>query len=522
LPQIDADGTVYFHAFIEGPGINERNDQGSWRINADGEIQTVWREGQVIDTPPLGTFLFSSVDQILGRNGKLAFTGDLTPRDWQYIAYSDAAFLWDDGELCILAKPGDPIPGLDPQFTYENVDLPRLPTSGESCVFPFSTASDAIDGLMYFDGADYSLVAMTGDPAPGLPQGTQLLRPLFPQHREVGTVVFSSHLDGPTIDSSNDFAHWISDESSLSLLIQEGDQLPNATGQSVTTNGTLSMYLGYNNDYLLTSSLIGNGVRSSNDRGVWLKQQNDPFELVVREGDPAPGTEPGTVFSSLLYRLLDGNGRALIYAQLSGPSVNSGNNSGFWRGTRFDNLELLARRGEQMPGLPPGVSLSSFFAPKSNGTGQVAFTCNISGVGITPSNNTATLMTSPDDEFVLVIQSGDEIDVSRDGQTQDIRTVETFRLWNEVPETGLRSQLNDRGELVHFVAFTDGSQALFVASAPPDCPADTNNDGSLTPADFTAWIAAFNAMAPQCDQNGDGSCTPADFTAWIANFNAGC
>ena len=54
------------------------------------------------------------------------------------------------------------------------------------------------------------------------------------------------------------------------------------------------------------------------------------------------------------------------------------------------------------------------------------------------------------------------------------------------------------------------------------CPADVNGDGSLTPADFTAWIAAFNAMAPECDQNGDGLCTPADFTAWIANFNAGC
>jgi len=56
----------------------------------------------------------------------------------------------------------------------------------------------------------------------------------------------------------------------------------------------------------------------------------------------------------------------------------------------------------------------------------------------------------------------------------------------------------------------------------PDCPADTNLDGSLTPADFTAWIAAFNAQSPACDQNGDATCTPADFTAWIAGFNAGC
>ena len=54
------------------------------------------------------------------------------------------------------------------------------------------------------------------------------------------------------------------------------------------------------------------------------------------------------------------------------------------------------------------------------------------------------------------------------------------------------------------------------------CVADTNGDGALSPADFTAWVAAFNAMSQACDQNGDMSSTPADFTAWVANFNAGC
>jgi len=56
----------------------------------------------------------------------------------------------------------------------------------------------------------------------------------------------------------------------------------------------------------------------------------------------------------------------------------------------------------------------------------------------------------------------------------------------------------------------------------PSCISDVNGDGEVTPADFTAWIAAFNTAAPGCDQNSDGSCDPADFTAWIANFNAGC
>ncbi len=54
------------------------------------------------------------------------------------------------------------------------------------------------------------------------------------------------------------------------------------------------------------------------------------------------------------------------------------------------------------------------------------------------------------------------------------------------------------------------------------CLADTNGDGQVSPADFNAWIQAFNAQSPACDQNGDGLCSPADFNAWIANFNAGC
>ncbi len=54
------------------------------------------------------------------------------------------------------------------------------------------------------------------------------------------------------------------------------------------------------------------------------------------------------------------------------------------------------------------------------------------------------------------------------------------------------------------------------------CPADTNGDGLVTPADFSAWITAFNTQSPACDQNADGLCTPADFSAWILNFNTGC
>ncbi|MCA9273196.1 MAG: hypothetical protein KDA31_09140 [Phycisphaerales bacterium] len=66
-----------------------------------------------------------------------------------------------------------------------------------------------------------------------------------------------------------------------------------------------------------------------------------------------------------------------------------------------------------------------------------------------------------------------------------------------------------------------GTDFRLYADTPP-CLADTNHDGQVTPADFSAWVAAFNQMGPECDQNGDGLCSPADFSAWVANFNAGC
>lgn len=67
-----------------------------------------------------------------------------------------------------------------------------------------------------------------------------------------------------------------------------------------------------------------------------------------------------------------------------------------------------------------------------------------------------------------------------------------------------------------------GSATIYNVDCPMPCIPDVNGDGVLASDDFTAWVGAFNSMAPRCDQNGDGMCTPTDFTAWVANYNAGC
>lgn len=67
-----------------------------------------------------------------------------------------------------------------------------------------------------------------------------------------------------------------------------------------------------------------------------------------------------------------------------------------------------------------------------------------------------------------------------------------------------------------------GARLDLVTGVIPPCLADVNTDGTLSPADFNAWIDAYSNNAPMCDQNEDLLCTPADFHAWILNFNSGC
>ena len=85
-------------------------------------------------------------------------------------------------------------------------------------------------------------------------------------------------------------------------------------------------------------------------------------------------------------------------------------------------------------------------------------------------------------------------------------------------QVGIRDLGTGDQHLANFVALE-----MCAAVWPPSdrCQmVDVNGGGAVTPADFSSWIAAFNAGLITADQNCDGLVTPADFSAWIANFNA--
>ncbi|MEO1583373.1 MAG: GC-type dockerin domain-anchored protein [Planctomycetota bacterium] len=84
------------------------------------------------------------------------------------------------------------------------------------------------------------------------------------------------------------------------------------------------------------------------------------------------------------------------------------------------------------------------------------------------------------------------------------------------------------GEFENIALLTDGPLVTRIRYETDEivvrtrCRADVNLDGLLSPADFTAWIAAFNTRDSVADQNLDGLVSPADFSSWIQNFNTPC
>ncbi|GAB5496842.1 MAG: hypothetical protein Phyf2KO_19220 [Phycisphaerales bacterium] len=143
------------------------------------------------------------------------------------------------------------------------------------------------------------------------------------------------------------------------------------------------------------------------------------------------------------------------------------------------------------------------------------------GIVEDPSMLPEDFYTNPDDPMTTDIDPG-----SGGGDAFDIA-------WAINPTTGAPANLGgfDFLRITTAVDNTNGSlgevsteidAVAIVRSLATDCIADVNGDGFLTPADFTAWLIAYQTQNAAADQNGDGLITPADFTAWLHNYTTGC
>ncbi len=443
-PLFNRVGEVAFHAAIQGPGVDPTNNKGIW-TGAPGSLDLLARQGDPVPgTVPevfLG-FFTSPLRPVFNRVGEAAFSGGIFGPDVDS-TNNGGVFLAGSVGPELVARKGGPAPGTDAGVVFDifGFGTPTLNGAGKVAFNGFLAGPGVLFGINnrgIWAGAvgNLQLVVRGGDPAPGTNPGIAFSAVGSPVLNDAGEVAFGGNVTGPTVDSTNDQGIW--------------------------------------------AGAVGN------------------LQLVVREGDPAPGTDPGVVFVGGAAPVLNGAGEVAFRGRLAGPGVLSGiNNLGIWAGA-VGNLQLVVRGGDPAPGTDDGVVFGiSFGTPTLNGAGKVAFKNRIFGPGV-DSTNDQGIWAGAVGNLQLVVREGDELEVAP-GDFRTVKSLLSSLFTGSGNEDGRRSSFNDAGQVAFLAAFTDFSEGIFVATVvvtvtdpppppplPPPSPSPSGGGGcTVGPSDGT-------------------------------------
>jgi hypothetical protein len=460
-PSLNNAGRTVFNAWMAGEGVSEQNDNGIWSDGA-GQLELVAREGSRAPGTPEGfNFGFLSRSLPLSESGGTSFFADAnglfglwaskagelrlvarrldrapgTPGNIRFdylgrhvgaervafygglrntLDFNDSG-IWSDvsGSLQLVALRGEQGPGAPPGDTFDYFDLTSIVLNdvGE-LVFRGRVYGNGIspyrDGIWRDNAGDLQSLALRGDQSPGLPDGITFAEfDFFPPYgplglNNAGQIAFSFKLAGTGIDSTNDLGVWAGEPGDFRLVAREGNEAPGAGG--ATFNYDLNgVVLNAKGQTAFQAFLIGNGVDSTNDSGIWSEGMGD-LELVAREGSPAPGTPDGVVFRNFGFSeealVLNAQGQVAFSAFVTGGGIDFGNDLGIWATDLDGQLQLIAREGDTFE-IAPGDSRTIQYLGFVAGSGN---------------------------------------------------------------EDGLPSGFNDLGQLAFMASFTDGSSGIFVSN----------------------------------------------------------
>jgi hypothetical protein len=249
-------------------------------------------------------------------------------------------------------------------------------------------------------------VALSNDPAPGTPIGT-IFRDLGYSHINAqGEVAFRSSLGGPTISEQNNWGTWSEGHGGMHLVARENQVAPGSGGKRFTDNLPIPIINSTGDSFFW--ALLGDEPQS----GIWV-DRSGATQLVVIDGAAAPGSAAGVTFSSQsIYSgfAMNDAGAVAFMAQLTGPGVTFANRHGLWVGAP-GSFRLVARSGQQAPGLDPDVTIASMNSDQFSRTpgltpsGKVLLGTNLSGPGVTGANNQA-IWVDDNGSMTLAIRSG--------------------------------------------------------------------------------------------------------------------
>jgi hypothetical protein len=290
-----------------------------------------------------------------------------------------------------------------------------------------------------------------------------------PRINATGQVAFRAQLSGTGVGFGNDNALFAGAPGALVPVARAGDPAP-GTPPGVRYAYVYDPALNDHGDVAYLATLELNNPGNS---GIFAGPAAAP-QLVARTGDTAPQAGPGVRFATMfgsfdpgltlpvVSPVFNNAGQLAFPCSLSGVGVTADNDDALYAGPA-GGLRLVARAGEQAPGLPPGVKFGSFnYSLAINDSGQVAFVTKLAWP--TPSaDEVAIYVFDPAVGIELVARSGQMFDVGGG----DLRRIGFNTLGIVGGQDAIsRVSLSDDGRLLFLARFDGGTQGLFLANVP--------------------------------------------------------
>lgn len=300
-------------------------------------------------------------------------------------------------------------------------------------------------------GATLSLLARTGASTPGMPGRVYINRSNFPLHPMLGSAGIGAFL-ADTTDGGPYYGPlgvWKgSDYPSLSLVAKEG------TATSYLRGPLSENDIGH---VALSAATVYEG---SLQESIW-SDRSGTLQLIAVEGSSAPGL-PGLTYGKDFWPILNNADEMAFCVGLSGSQVTEANDTAIFAETDSGFI-LVAREGDQVPGQSPGVTFSAVKYPSFNARGQLLFYGQMTDghSGIFLHDPFGGLMTIAVEGTPLELASG----IYGTPTSLDYAGV-LYGPANSGGGDGAARALNDAGQVAFHARFSDGTDAILLATVP--------------------------------------------------------
>ncbi|NOZ40407.1 MAG: hypothetical protein GXP24_09295 [Planctomycetes bacterium] len=452
-PALNNSGQLAFLAWLTSADSNEDVKQGIF-LNVGNVANQIVSTGDIVQFAQGEVKIQDIYAPVLNDLGQTAFAANFTylPKERRL---HRGVFTVSNDTIQFLARP-------DFQLFRGITNLPPAFNDAGQVLFRASiTGGIRADGLATMIGDEFRAVFIPGANVPGT-QLKSLGTFSDPRLNNAGQTVFSVGLTDPEVDRANDEGIFFESDARLSLVARTGDAAPGTELGTTYSNFVSDPVLNDSGQIAFLADLSRTSAYSPLDTAIFVGT-SDNVNLVARTGDAVGAISQHVRFSRILSPTINNGGDIAFSGVLQGSGIDISNNNGLFIKSE-GNLRLVAQKGEAVPDTELDVRFDWPSLPLLNDLGQVAFGAFLTGRDVDNTNNVGIFATDRAGNLRQIARKGDLFDVDPDPAVTDNRRIRFVRFPRDSQGSdGRPRSYNNSGQLALRLDFTDGTQGIFVA-----------------------------------------------------------